>query len=741
MKPNDSTNLKDVLPIAEAFRALQVITDDRLITGLDRWRHETNKDSLSSYDSHLASLVTKQPPSKYGHATVPSVWTATHFMLLLPALSYAIKMYGTEDKKTSSLVFTKDELAKHFSAFPHIVRHYLEYQQFVKLFGAPTQEWWDETLQKVFGDISKFASVKGILRPLPTFLHVKVTNTLDGDRDSLVGRIILAYLLNKGIDAETLGIDKRAEKFFSPIVDGAPIKSYYERLIEAQLELGKLQPSIGDYNPKVGLKLGALFETVLWYGRPKIVEMIIPGMVGAAEPVMESLYELFTSIISNGGPDYTKPPLSSIPSVNAFKATQDLADIGRLSLVKDILNDDEKYKVPEGALIRKLMCHVYSNEERLKAWGSEDYYVPDNRTDHVSFNTFKQDIGNILYSAGLIEEAYENPGRVDSVTLKNLADEVKRTRSFNGLRSFIRSNKHFINDLALDWEERYSGHERVRVLRFVQQTFGLNVSTPVPISLVELNKSFAGSILEGQNYSLCYQEAGENLKLVIKLPAKKADKTITPRLVTYFTADHNTKPLTTKDGIPYSAWLEVAAIKSDDRVVIMPVPGRGSYDPFGRVGSYHAGEVVGFGCSVHHSALAIAYAELASLGASRQDLEKVRDAFMRINKGVHERTDMADYQLEQTMAAFDKGEELSISEYLNTAGSKMADSDRSHLGLYFKDGKKSLAWAEPQAARLALSYPAFYPHKNSDNIDPRCTWYDGRGVSIPVSKFQWQTVS
>ena len=48
MKPKDTTNQTDILPIAEAFRALQVITDDRLITGLDRWRHESGRDSLKT---------------------------------------------------------------------------------------------------------------------------------------------------------------------------------------------------------------------------------------------------------------------------------------------------------------------------------------------------------------------------------------------------------------------------------------------------------------------------------------------------------------------------------------------------------------------------------------------------------------------------------------------------------------------------------------------------------------------
>lgn len=732
MGTNIGTPTTECLPLADAFAALRVLSDQQLLTGLDSWRHSTGSGSLSSFDPELTALVQKQPPSKFGRSETPSLWTATHFYLALPSLSYALAKYGKEDDTTRALIIHADDITRYFVGFPYLVRHYREYRQLVKHFGSPSEAWWNRILQGSFDGAPKDASAAILLEYLPDYLREQAARVLSDQTDTLSGRIVLAYLLNQGTGADDLPFDERSERYLAPMHGAAPNKTLFERLVAAQLEFAELDTYLERYDEEQSLRLDALLGLVQWYARPHLVEMIIPGLTGAAEPTIRGIQALFAQIIKDGGPDYTAPPLEALPSVQRFYATQSVHAIGRLSIVKDILTHASNAGESDGVVLRRLASRLYGEAERRTAWGNTEYYIP-NANREPEINTFRQDIADIIYCAGLFAENDNMSGRVEPEALKQLGERLLRARTFKGMRTTIQANRRILNELVIDWEVRYAGHERLRLLRFVRQTFGLDAIAPIPIPLSEISKGFAGSYYDGHVYHLRYQEAGEKLSMAITVNTNQE----ATKQVQYRTISAQEKPRLTHEGLPYSAWLEVTQSRNTKQAVIIPVPGRGSFDPFGRVGSPHAGEVIGFGCSVHHASLAIILAELASLGASCGDLEQVASAFMRINQTVHERYDLAAFQLAQIIAAFEDGTLYSYTDYLQARLDIIFDQSRPHLAAYARIGKKSLAWAEPQAARLSFAYPTLYPSRSRPTINPRQSWYDGNAVELPDAAVSW----
>jgi len=730
------TRENDTISLREAFKTLRILSNQQLISGTDNWRHPTGSDHLATIDPALSQLVQKQPPSKFGHSEKPSLWTAAHFYLALPTLSYAINKYGKEDETTRRIVLSRKDIEKYFVAFPYVIKHYHEYVAFVDSYGVPSSEGWNNILRSSVRETTNGSSAATQLATLPPYFREKALRVLSGQEDSLVGRIVLGYMLGQGTRPEDISMDKRTAQYLAPIREGVPDKPLFERLIAAQQELGELEPFLHSYSKNQSLTLDEFLGLVSWYARPHLVEMIIPGLTGAADPAIQALIALFDQIVRDGSPDYTHPKTSALPSIKRLRETQSLESIGRLSIVKDILGGTSESPDSEGQTIRQLISNIYSESERQAAWGNLEYYVPDMRRPS-GFETFRQDIANILYCAGLFAETNNMSGTVKPESIKKLAATIKIAGSMGEIRRLMHTHRGVLNNLAIDWEIRFAGHERLRLLRFVRQTFGLETIKPIPIAIRELNKGFADSSFDGRVYHLRYQEAGEKLEMAITMHTTERQ----PKQVKYCTSPAFARPRLTPDGLPYSAWLEVFnATDTSDRIIV-PVPGRGSYDPFGRVGSPHGGEVVGFGCSVHHASLAVILAELASLGASIGDLEQVAASFMHINKQLHERHDLAAFQLAQIIAAFDKDKTSTIRDYLRQRKELIPDPSRPHLAAYIRIGEKSLAWAEPQAARLSFGYPKLYPLSERVILSPRYSWYDGTAVELPEATVHWQVLT
>jgi hypothetical protein len=505
--------LDEVVPLPEAFRVLRSLSDQALILGLDAWRHPVGHDSLSNIDPLLATITSKQPPTKFGRVQSPSLWTAVHFYLALPALSFALKKYGHDDEKTRQIMIKDTDLPKLFVTFPHILAHFREYQELRSIAGDPTKPWWDEVLTKAFEGVATGRSASSLLDELPGYLQPKAQSVLSGAADSLSGRIALAYLLAQGIQKSALPFDQHTESFLAPQaqLEG---RTLYERLVTAQQSLQELTPYLTDYDPVKGLRLDKLLGVVSWYARPHLVEMMIPGLVGAEAQTIRSLSMLFTKIINDGGPDYTAPQVSELPTVDRFRTTQSISQIGRLSLVKDLLSADESFGNSEGMRLRHLMRHLFTREELNEAWGNATYYIPDHNRN---FELFRQDIANVIFCAGLYEEHATVASRSDPAALKRLAQDIVAAENFDKMRLLIGEAREVVNNLEIEWQVRYPNKERTRILHFVCQTFGLEQLSPIPIPLVELNKGFAGSIFDGRKYQIAYVEAGEKLTMTVPL--------------------------------------------------------------------------------------------------------------------------------------------------------------------------------------------------------------------------------
>lgn len=734
MTSEPSFNTQSRLPVGLAFRVLRILSDQRLILGSDEWRHTTGDDSLASIDSTLAQTVLKQPPSKFGHTAAPSLWTATHFTLALPTLSYTLAKYGKEDETTRNLVLPKAQLEKYFIAFPYIVKHYQEYKALKALFGEPSHGWWTTTLNAAFGQHADGAPATVLLASLPQYLQDRAAEVLSEQGDSLTGRIVLAYLLSQGTHPEALPFDSRTESYLAPMNNTAPEQTLFDRLITALLEIGQLDAYLDTFEHEQSLRLSDLIGLVSWFGRPHLVEMVLPRLTGAAEPAIRALTGLFAQIARDGGPDYSAPRLVEVPAIEKFRNTQSLATIGRLSIIKDILSSADSPGQPDGMVLRQLAQQLYSDKDRADAWGSTAYYIPDARRAS-GFVTFRQDIANIIYCAGIFtEQDGYMAGTFDPDALKLLAKKIMRAKSIQGIRQAVQANRRILDNLAIEWELHYSTHERLRILRFLRQTFGLESMSPIPIPLTELNKGFAESYLDEQTYHLRYREAGEMLAMAIPVGTQKM------AAVRYQTIKNQESARVTSEGLPYSAWLEVTS-KGGDTPIVIPVPGRGSFDPFGRVGSPHAGEVIGFGCSVHHASLAIILAELASLGARKHDLTQVAARFMRINRQMHERHDLASFQLAQITAAFIDGKPYTHRDHIMAIDGVIPDTSRPYLASYARPGKKPLSWAEPQVARLSFGYPTLYPAREPVRVSPRYSWYNGSSVELPECAMKWQALA
>lgn len=452
------------LPLHVAFGALKVLSEADLVNGLDDWRASNGHDSLASFDPNLAQTVRRQPPTKFGHTEHPSLWTAVHFFLALPGLDYAMQHYGRNDATTRDLILTHAELTADFYNFLPIVGHYHEYQAIAKEFGPPTKEWWDKTLGLSLGELKGRPAVPDALELLPPTLARQAKRTLARTEDSLTGRIVLSYLLLQGYSPTEINLDPRVLSYLGPI--GHHIaKSLYERLTEAQQALGELTPYLEHYDPNGGMSVGDLLAIVNWFSNPDIVEVTTPELRGADMPAIESLLKLFNHLAEHGGPNYNQPPLTSL-LVEKFYETQSLEQIGRLSLAKDISSTDH-HDLPDGAVLRRLAARLYSPAQRQEAWGNTDMYYPDTEGKRMPSNVALQDLGNILYCAALFEEQGILPSEERTQWLKQLAGEVKTSSDIAQVARFLAAHQGPLQKLYTDWESRYPGHPRVKLLKYI----------------------------------------------------------------------------------------------------------------------------------------------------------------------------------------------------------------------------------------------------------------------------------
>ena len=490
------------------------------------------------------------------------------------------------------------------------------------------------------------------------------------------------------------------------------VKSLYTRLLEAHTEsvpkLIKELPVAG-YNADTKIPLADFFKLYRWYGTGTVVETVKPDLVGAGHLGFTELSAFCRLMETKHGLNY-HDNAAMADNIKLFKSTQSLERLGRLSLIHDIIEYAYEGEQGDGKPLRDLALRVWSVEERETAWWHAARYVPESRSSLRDFSTFKHDIGSILYCAGLFEERRGHRER--AAALKELAFRTKKSRdSLQSLGEIIRDKASVINDWFGHWEKEYPDSEKAKLARFVQQTFGLAPATLVPVKLDEIKLGLKGSGYkpDKQVYHLKYREVKDTIEMDIPVPKKPIEGAV---------------KYNTDDGTPV---IEIK--RSNGTQIRIPVPARGSYDPFGRTGSPHAGEIIGFGCSVHHASLAVMLAELAALGADHAALQDVRDKFMWINPGMHLRKTLANFQVEQVWAAFSEGKSLTQAEYLQNnpdiREELLLQVGHEHTAEYLSNpGKEPLA-ASATRARLCFGYCDLYPCKAEDvaKIGARDCWY------------------
>ncbi len=742
--------IKGVLPVKELFSSMLAINHSlSYMLGKDDWRRDIldsdgkPKDSLSMFDSRLAMEVARQAKSKGGNWDRPkdwNVWPAVHIGLLLPTVGRVLESYAEAGAK-----LTYDETARFWSGFPYAVRHCKEYKEFAKEYADKTSEQikaeWDNKLELYFKKINADSGMQDILKSLPEPLNTKVSTALRhqkepaAENDSLVGRMILAYLADrKDIPLERLNMHTGMQDYLKPFSyapQGYKTKTLYERLLDLHVEgIPKLigDVPILDYRKDTQIPVSDLYRMYRWFGTGRAVEMVKPDLVGAAQLGVGELSALFDHLDEKYGLRCHENTVMA-DRIELFRSVQSPEKLGRLSLVMNIMDTNEK----RGNALRVLAGRLWSEKELQAAWGNASIYVPESRNSKRDFGMFKQDIGNIIYSAGLFEEGRGNKKTADS--LKSLAYAIKEAANdLDSVRNVLSENKDTINELVHDWQKHYPESGRSHIMQFVQQTFGLKPIKPIPIPMDDISLGFEGSQYrpDTRKYHIKYREAQETMGFDVLLPKR----TVPKGKVKYHMETEGK-----------GAFLEI--IRADGKMLSVPVPGRGSYDPFGTTGSPHAGEIVGYGCSMHHASLAVMLAELASLGADLETLKGFKDKFMQINPDKHHRQNLADFQVAQIYTAFNEGHVISYAEYMGknpeVREKLIAESGHEHTKQYLENPDREPTAASATRARLAYGYGDLYPcdEDKAKSINPRDSWYvtDINPRLLPTGdSMRWQAI-
>jgi hypothetical protein len=350
---------------------------------------------------------------------------------------------------------------------------------------------------------------------------------------------------------------------------------------------------------------------------------------------------------------------------------------------------------------------------------------------------FRQDVTTLLYATALNVENHAVclPGKAEerlahSATLKQLAWNIKTVDTINALISEIgtaesKSALSYVKDDAmfLEHNPRFHCPHAASGIHFISTYFGLEETAPVPIPEAEIKKDLTLQLLKSAGKLLVgYQEAGSKIQCDVTVSSTAAP------LITY-----HEQAVKDADGIVYPAYL---SFRREGRSILIPVIGRTSYDPMGTSCSAHAGEVIGFGCSMHHGSLQYALTIAAALGADRSGLNTLKGSFMAVNSQWRQREALAGFQVDQVVSAFETGKAVTYREWINQHGLSAATSaGHEHTQDFLLKGEYPPSYREA-CASLAMSYPDLYPadHQIARTLSPRESFYYERDVSTDRQK-------
>ncbi len=741
------------------------------VAGINSWRISTGKIRLQYFDEELAQEIPYAPSKDVGNNK--SVWSQLHFGILFPVLKKIGQM--ASPSVLEKIVFSEEEARKYFRFLDDLRQHLDAHRKYIELLNAIVSELSLESreLPKDLAKMSKYTGsvdcfLTGMIFHLPEFpvalceglhglqrkdnkeshlmlwkswlgclpsdikdLHPCLKDLLKAARrNDILGRIIQSYYADVyGYSYEELGIPFQAHIYYMEKsvskheLDVSRVPTLHQRTLEyfcGELSSCPISP-LGDVT---SAEMISLYSS--WYRSPRVVEMVTASFAGAAEESAERIVQLMEDIykLSEGQLDLRKVTFTT----NHLRSDDLLRRLGRLTMIMDVLAGGLGSHL-SGEGLRNLATKIWSSEARMKMWGQSNQYFPG---EWQAFPEFCRDIAALVYAAALyLEDCQEKSGFKEdggkyvaekgrSGVLKDLASLIKGSSHYEEIRRLLREHRETL--LSSDGSTL-----NVPVLQTISMSFGLCKPQPIAIPLAEILRGLPRLVYRDNVLRIQYQEGEDQGAWEIRIPSSSEES---PRVRCF---EQNVE----QDKIPYPDGYEL--LWSDGAKILLPKIGRESYDLCGQSESAHAGEVIGYGCSVFHSTLQLVQLIAALLGGKKKVLEEIRAHFFSLNAQFHHRYYLAKYQSAQILEAVGERRKLSylqwISHHFKTS-SLLNGEEYAHTQAFLasveNDKDANFSFYSKRLACLAIRNPKLYPccSKTRRKLSPRASFYDGREVIL-----------
>lgn len=740
------------------------------VAGINSWRVPTGKIRLQHFDEELAQEIPYAPSKNVGNNK--SVWAQLHFGILFPVLKKIGQM--ASQSSLEKIVFSEEEARKYFRFLDDLRQHLDAHQKYIELLNAIFSELSSEAkeLPKNLAKMGKYRGsvdcfLTGMIFHLPESpvalcealqglermgnkeshltlwkswlgclpsdindLHPCLKDLLKAARrNDILGRIIQSYYADVyGYSYEELGIPSQAHIYYmeksvskkEQEVSGAP--TLHQRTLEyfcRELSSCPISPT-GDVTSS---EMISLYSS--WYRSPRVVEMVTASFAGAAEEAAECIVQLMEDIykLSEEQLDLRKV----IFTTNHLCSGDLLRRLGRLTMIMDVLSGGLDCHL-SGKELRKLATKIWSSEDRVQMWGQSNQYFPG---DWQAFPQFCQDIAALVYAAALYLEDCQEESRLEGNGEEDVA-EKGRSEALKYLAGLIKGSSHYKEMKRLLGAHREtllsSSAMNVPILQTISMSFGLCKPQPIAIPLAEILRGLPWLVYRDNVLQIQYQEGEEQGTWEIRIPPSSEQS---PKVRCF-------NQIVEEDKIPYPDGYEL--FWPDGASILLPKVGRESYDLCGQSESAHAGEVIGYGCSVFHSTLQLVQVIAALLGGREQVLEEIRAHFFSLNAQFHHRYYLAKYQSAQILEAIGKRRKLSyprwITRHFKNSFSLLNAQEYAHTQAFLtsieNDESANFSFYGKRLACLGIRNPKLYPYcpKAKRKLSPRASFYDGREVIL-----------
>lgn len=742
-----------VLSIKNLFHALISVNNAvDCIAGIDAWRKPTQEIRLQDFDEELAQEIPYAPSKKAGNSH--SVWSQLHFGLVLPALkNLAIQAENTHHLQ--QIKFSAIQAQQYFRFIDELRRHIKVHNEWVVLMGdlakeidrpedivrcceeiaskksdiclflkaavfhlpeSPTQLF--NCLRQLRTGINRennlqlWKTLLSYLPPAMSDLHPQLAFFIkQAAQNNIIGRILQSYYADQyGYDYEKIGIPPQAYSYYTKVENSQKIPTLHQRILSYFCQELFSCP-ISTHGDVSALEIIRLYGS--WYRKPSIVEMITPSFAGAAEEAALRVVDLLEHIYAVS---QRKIDLRSVAIPTDHIHDDDvLRQIGRLTMVMDSVAGSKNELGT--ATLYQLVFQIWTEEQRKKVWGSCQRYFPG---EWQTSQDFCRDVATLFYACALYHEDHCTLDKDDICFLKNLAHHIQQFANKSQVREIIHANRERIIGIA-----RKKQHSSLEMLCML---FAIYKPQPVAITMREILRGIDRIAYKNGIFSFACRE--NKRKNIWQIAIDNIDSKLQ-------IAMHN-KPIVV-DTITYPDGYELCWPCGTK--VVIPKIGRESYDLMGRSGSAHAGEVIGFGCSVFHTTLQFIQLLAAAIGADYDVLEQIRQHMFSLNPQFHHRSALAEYQAQQIICAVYEKKSLSYVGWIRQQLCKNADfldgkhynHTRKFISALEKNSQDNFDYYAQRLRSLVVNNYDLYPrnHQEKTAIPPRISFYDGTTVDLP----------